>query len=147
VSEFRNPRAVTDRKSFQEHVSALAPAYFADFRKTTKRLGRPPELTISVYDEARSETTLPTPEWDVRGKLAGIDVPALVLVGTYDFICSPSWARRMHAGIPESWLVEFTRSGHFPHLEQPKAFARSIRKFIRERVPRTAQRRARATGH
>lgn len=132
VREFLKPRAVNDRDSFQEYMDTITPAYFADYRQTTEELGKPPRITISGYDPARKEPPGRGYKWDVRGRLGDIETPTLVLVGTYDFMCPPRWAEEMHAGIPGSQLVEFTESGHFPHLEQPEDFALSVRKFLRE---------------
>lgn len=36
----------------------------------------------------------------------------------------------VHAGIPDSRLVVFERSGHFAHLEEPEAFARAVVDFV-----------------
>jgi proline-specific peptidase len=123
----REDNLVTDRNSFLEYMTTLLPAYYADFRKTTKALGTQPTLTISAYDPARRRY-----EWDVRGRLGTIDVPTLVLAGTYDFICPPVWSREIHAEIPDSELIEFTDSGHFPHVEEPEKFFGSVHRFVAE---------------
>jgi proline iminopeptidase len=68
----------------------------------------------------------------VSGRLGAIDAPTLVLVGAYDFICPPVWARQLHAGISNSRLVEFTDSGHLAHLEEPDNFFRSVHGFVTE---------------
>jgi pimeloyl-ACP methyl ester carboxylesterase len=56
------------------------------------------------------------PEPDViddRALLGSLAVPALV-----------------RAGIPDSRLVVFERSGHFAHLEEPEALARAVVDFV-----------------
>jgi proline iminopeptidase len=118
---------VTDRQSFEEYMNVLLPAYFADFRKTSRTLGKPPELHITAYDPERKRY-----EWEARGKLGAIGVPTLVIAGTYDFICPPVWAREIHAEIPNSRFVEFTDSGHFPHVEEPGKFFTTVREFATE---------------
>jgi len=70
----------------------ILPLYFADYRKTVDELGAPPVLEVSTYDPDRKPSV-----WDVRGKLGAIDDPTLVLVGTYDWICPPVWARQIDA--------------------------------------------------
>jgi proline iminopeptidase len=124
--------SVTDRASLLSYMTAILPAYFADFRKTSCDLGAPPGLRVSGYDPARKPY-----EWDVRGRLGAITEKSLVAVGTYDFICPPVWSRQIHAELPDSQLVEFTDSGHFPHLEQPEHFVEIILGFLNEvnRVP------------
>lgn len=117
--------SVSDHESYRKYMTAILPAYFADFRKTTKDLGAPPTLTITAYDPARKPYT-----WDVRGRLGAISEPSLLIVGTHDFICPPIWSREMHAEMPTSQLVEFTASGHLPHVEQPDQFVKGIRDYL-----------------
>lgn len=116
---------VTDRYSLLQYMTSITPAYFADFRKVTKDLGAPPTLTISTYDAARQPY-----QWDVRGMLAAISDPTLVLAGVYDFICPPRWAEEICAEIPESQVIEFAASGHFPHIEEPEEFSKRVYQFI-----------------
>jgi proline iminopeptidase len=51
-------------------------------------------------------------------------------VGEDDFICPPSRAKIMHERIPNSELVVFHRSGHFPHVEEPEAFFEAVRGWL-----------------
>jgi pimeloyl-ACP methyl ester carboxylesterase len=120
---------ITDRYSFQEYVTTLMPAFFADFRRTTKELGKPPTLVITSYDPDRKGS-----EFDVRGQLGAIETPTLTLAGTYDFTCPPMWSREIHTEITGSQLVEFTASGHFPHIEQPEQFVMSIRGYLADLI-------------
>jgi pimeloyl-ACP methyl ester carboxylesterase len=118
---------ISDRESHQEYLSVLRPAYFADFRRTSWELGPPPEIKVSVFDPDRKPES-----WDVRGRLGGIEEPCLLIVGSYDFICPPSWSRAMHAEMPNSGLAEFTESGHFAHIEEPQQFLKSMVGFLEE---------------
>jgi proline iminopeptidase len=68
--------------------------------------------------------------FDVRARLDDIAARTLILVGRYDFICGPRWARELHRGIAGSELVEFQGSAHFPHLEEPEAFTRAVAGFV-----------------
>ncbi|HEY6494199.1 MAG TPA: alpha/beta hydrolase [Trebonia sp.] len=117
--------AVHDADSHVEYLNAIMPLYFADFRRTVRNLGKPPELHISSYDPARRPSV-----WDVRGKLGAVETPTLVIVGTYDFVCPPVWSRQIGAEIPDSRLAEFTESGHFPHIEEPERFCMSVSGFV-----------------
>jgi proline iminopeptidase len=118
---------VHDAPSLQEHFAKIRPLYFADYRRTVNELGGPPKINISVYDPDRKPY-----EWDARCQLGAITVPALILVGTYDFICPPVWARQMRAEMPNSRVVEFADSGHFLHVEEPGKFRDSVREFVAE---------------
>ncbi|QIQ06257.1 alpha/beta fold hydrolase [Streptomyces liangshanensis] len=68
---------------------------------------------------------------DDRAALPAVTVPTLVIVGRYDVICGPRWARELHALIPGSRLVVLEDSGHLGHLEEPEAFADAVRTFAR----------------
>jgi proline iminopeptidase len=48
--------------------------------------------------------------WDVRDRLGTLDVPAPVIVGTYDFICSTRYAHELCAGLADEFtdaVVDF----------------------------------------
>ena len=115
-----------DEAARTERLDTLLPAYYSDFRKTVADLGRRPALTIT-YDPARKPQ-----QWDVRGRLGSITVPTLVIAGVDDFICSPVFARQIHAEIPGSRLAVLDHSGHFPHLEEPRAFTAIVTDFVRD---------------
>jgi proline iminopeptidase len=117
--------SVSDYETYRKYMTAIMPSYFADFRKTTKDLGAPPTPTITAYDLARKPYT-----WDVRGRLGAISEPSLLIVETQVFTCPPVWSREMHPEMPASRLVEFTASGHLPHIEQPDQFTKSIRDYL-----------------
>ena len=62
-----------------------------------------------------------------------IGCPTLILVGIDDFICPPSQAQRMHAHIPQSHLVVFEQSGHFPWIEEPSLFNHTVREWLEQK--------------
>lgn len=113
-----------DDDSRTQDPNVLFPAYFADFWKTAERLGARP--TVRVVDDPNRLPYL----FDIRARLGEIDVPALVMVGTYDFICPPAAAREIHAGLPQAQLREFTDSGHCAHVEEPEAFTGAVLDFV-----------------
>ena len=117
---------VTDDESHQRFLDGITPAYFADYRKTVELAGT--ELTLgTTHDPNR----LPV-DWDVRDRLGAIDVAALVIVGTYDFICPPHFAYEMQAGLPNARLCELTDCGHFGHIEAPDEFAGTVLDFVHD---------------
>jgi proline iminopeptidase len=67
---------------------------------------------------------------DLRAELADVHVPALVIVGRHDFITNVSMALEMVKALPDARLRVFEDSGHFSHIEQPEAFAESVRRFL-----------------
>jgi 3-oxoadipate enol-lactonase len=62
--------------------------------------------------------------------LAGIDVPALVIVGAEDAITPPKDARAMHEAIPGSRLEVIPEAGHLSNLERPAAFNTALSDFV-----------------
>jgi proline iminopeptidase len=116
---------VVDRESFERYLSGILPAYFADYRKMAEQAG---DITQrATHDPNRA----PAP-WDTRDRLGAIDVPALVIVGAYDFICPARFARELHAGLPDTRLCELPDSGHFGHIETPAEFTSAVLDFVRE---------------
>jgi proline-specific peptidase len=71
----------------------------------------------------------PLRTWDRTADLGRIDVPTLITVGRYDEI-PPSCAETMRAGIPGSRVVVFEQSSHVAHLEEPEAYAATVREFL-----------------
>ena len=114
---------ITDEELHGHYLAGILPAYFADYRKTAERAG---ELTLRI---AHDPNRLPV-SWDVRDQLGTINVPALVIVGTYDFVCPPRFAYEMHAGMPDARLRELYESGHFGHIEEADEFAAAVKALV-----------------
>jgi pimeloyl-ACP methyl ester carboxylesterase len=58
--------------------------------------------------------------------LAGVDVPALVLVGEHDALTPPVLARELAGVLPRAEYVELAGAGHLTPLEVPQAFASAV---------------------
>lgn len=74
------------------------------------------------------------PSYDVVDRLGEIRVPTLVMCGRYDPVVPIAHSELIHAGIPNSELVVFEESGHFPMIEEPEKFRDVVRRFITQRV-------------
>jgi proline iminopeptidase len=72
----------------------------------------------------------PLGDWDLREDFHGVQVPVLIVHGEKDPIPVAS-ASEWKAAFPKSELVIVVGAGHFPHVEQPAAFVRAIRAFLR----------------
>ena len=109
------------------NFKTIAPLYFKHFD---------PEIARSLYENgiitldgmARAGEL---EAYNVVPSLGQIRTPTLILVGEDDFICPPSQARVIQAGIPNSELVVFEDSGHLPFIEEPAAFFKTVRDWIR----------------
>jgi proline iminopeptidase len=74
--------------------------------------------------------TVEFPALDLRGELATISAPALVLVGDDDFIAGRVCADVIVGGLPDARLVVIPDSGHFTYVEQPQAFRDALVDFL-----------------
>ncbi len=67
---------------------------------------------------------------DSRPLLAGLDVPALVLVGAEDAITPQEAAQAMAAALPRATLAVIPGAGHTPSVERPVAVADAVVAFL-----------------
>jgi proline iminopeptidase len=70
------------------------------------------------------------PAYDLRPRLPEIAVPALVVVGRWDWVCPPAASRALAAGLPAAHLAELPDAGHFGFSEEPEAFRAAVRPFL-----------------
>jgi pimeloyl-ACP methyl ester carboxylesterase len=63
---------------------------------------------------------------DATGELAGLAVPAAVVVGEEDGLTPPPAARALAAGLPDAVLTVVPRAGHLSPLEAPDAVAAAL---------------------
>jgi proline iminopeptidase len=70
------------------------------------------------------------PCYDLREQLGDIGVPTLVVVGESDWLCPPSAAQVIAAGVPQADLVVIPEAGHFSFGEQPACFADAVHRFL-----------------
>lgn len=68
--------------------------------------------------------------FDLRGRLASITAPTLVITGDDDFICGPVCAAEISAAIPGARQVVVGDSGHMVFVEQPQAFHDEVTDFL-----------------
>jgi pimeloyl-ACP methyl ester carboxylesterase len=68
-------------------------------------------------------------EEDFRPLLPGIGQPTLVIHGARSHLYGADTADHLVASLPDARGVTFDRSGHAPHLEQPRLFNDTIRDF------------------
>ena len=56
-----------------------------------------------------------------------------MLWGAADKVAKVEYGRSYAAAIPAARFETIEGAGHFPHLEQPQAFARAVSSFIQTR--------------
>ncbi len=69
---------------------------------------------------------------DLRGDLAAMRKPTLVLAGQADETTPVEMAEQLAAGIPGARLAVLPGCGHCPPLEQPDAFVDAVESFLAE---------------
>lgn len=116
-------RPFSDDGEMAATLSALLPVYF--HRPDDSVLGELRQMVVSVEASVAGGRCLA--DYDLRGELGNIDVPALVLGGRHDFIMPPQHtAVPLAAGLPRSELVVFEDSGHFPFIEETDHFTEVV---------------------
>lgn len=71
---------------------------------------------------------------DYRPLLAGLTVPALVVVGADDEFTPVSDAEAMHTALPDSTLHVIEHAAHMPNLERPAEFNKALADFLATRI-------------
>ena len=67
--------------------------------------------------------------FDVRDRLAEIQVPTLILAAAEDQLIGAGRARQLEASIPDSRLIVLEQAGHMLMQEQPEAFNDALTAF------------------
>jgi pimeloyl-ACP methyl ester carboxylesterase len=62
-------------------------------------------------------------------------MPSLIIWGSHDRIIPIEHAEPAHEAMPNSRLEIFEDAGHFPHLDDPLRFARTLEAFFRQTEP------------
>jgi pimeloyl-ACP methyl ester carboxylesterase len=130
VATFSGPRNLESDEDLGAFLQKIGVLYFKD-------PGSPAVNILANFVEnnritlAAFAATAPTDKnFLIRHRLSDIRVPTLVLVGEYDFICSPVQARILSDGIAGARLVEFSESGHLCWLEEPQRFRAELLSFM-----------------
>ena len=69
-------------------------------------------------------------EFDIRGKLDRIDVPALAVVGEYDQLTPPRYHRYLAENMPDCEVAVVEDAAHLAMLERPTGFNAAIEAFL-----------------
>ena len=64
------------------------------------------------------------------GRLAAVNVPALLVWGASDRIVTPAYGRAVAGALPGATFVEIPAAGHLPQLEAPEATWAAIDPFL-----------------
>ena len=86
-------------------------------------------IGLSASSHATAECLVALRDTDLRTDMEKITIPTLILHGKKDKICSFDLAEQMKAGIANSQLVAFEKSGHSLFLEQTQKFNTELIKY------------------
>ena len=86
-------------------------------------------ICLSASSHATAECLIALRDTDLRSDLEKITIPTLIMHGKKDKICSFDLAEQMRAGITNSHLVVFEKSGHSLFLEETHKFNSELIKF------------------
>jgi 3-oxoadipate enol-lactonase len=91
-------------------------------------------MTIRSYEQQlplEESVQASWPQPPAAERLADIDAPTLVIVGTEDVADILAMADRLAAGIPGARLATIEGAGHLPSLERPDELNRLLLDFLR----------------
>jgi proline iminopeptidase len=120
---------VADDASFQQLWTTILPLYFNEYDpEVGANMDEATQYSAGAFNQGMG-VCLPT--FNVLSRLGEITVPTLVMAGRHDWITPPAQAAELlHAGIPNSKLVIFEESGHFPFIEEHDKFVETVRNWI-----------------
>ena len=88
----------------------------------------------SVPGPAFRKSCLACAEHDATRDLGKIRAETLVLTGSRDILVPPPYGRQVARGIRQASFREIKGGGHVPWLDEPDAFIRALRRFLKKRA-------------
>jgi proline iminopeptidase len=119
----RRPEAV------EEYFRVALLPYFGD---TTKAVELTFGFTGRAFEQLQATSTAvrrDLGEWDLRGAVADLKVPTLLIYGAAG-VFPIAAAERLRALLPDASLHVLPDVGHFPFLEAPDTFRALVREFL-----------------
>ena len=117
-------------EDFERVLKALGPLYFHqpnEFAEIASALMEDVVYSAAAWNHC---SNVCLPDFNMMEKLPNITVPTLILSGADDWITPAEQGQRMHDALPNSDLVIFERSGHFPDIEERELFFQILRDWL-----------------
>ena len=67
---------------------------------------------------------------DYTDRLAGLDVPTLLVHGTEDPLLPVTWSENASDLLPDGQFLSADGCGHWPHRERPEQFNQAVTEFL-----------------
>jgi len=110
-------------------------------KQAFEKLDSNPEAYQTMWGPSEFCVTGTLKDWDITGRLGGIRIPTLIVCGRHDE-ATPALAGTLQRGIPDSELVIFEHSGHFPHIDETERYLKVLEQFLNrvetQRLPSVA---------
>ncbi|MDG4798340.1 alpha/beta hydrolase [Micromonospora sp. WMMD1082] len=116
--------AETIDRWFTEHTRQTEPAL----------INRVRDWLLAADPAVNAQTWRAIAELSLLGRLAAVNVPALVISGSADRAAPEELAAATAAALPRARRVRFAGVGHLAPLEQPDRFADELHRFIADDV-------------
>ena len=118
-----------DDADFQQTWMTILPLYFNRYDPNVgAAMDTATQYSAAAYNQGMGKA-LPT--FNTLSRLSEISVPTLVVAGRHDWITPPvQGAERIHAALPQSQLVVFEESGHFPYIEENEHFVKTVSDWL-----------------
>jgi pimeloyl-ACP methyl ester carboxylesterase len=107
-------RAPRLEEEWRTYVSLTEPGNRSSFMRTLRSVVDPAGQAVSAKDRLYLTSQVPT----------------LILWGRHDRMIPVEHAFAAHEAIPQSQLVIFDDSGHFPQAEEPQRFVQVVSDFV-----------------
>jgi proline iminopeptidase len=123
-----DPSAVPDDEAWREIWTKILPMYFHNYDPEIARaMDEATQYSVGAF--AHGFAVLGS--FNTLNRLGEISVPTLIISSRYDWITPPQQGgERLHTAIPNSELVVFENSGHFPFIEEQDAFLSTVRNWL-----------------
>ncbi|MFD4754329.1 alpha/beta hydrolase [Streptomyces sp. NPDC058426] len=118
---------------FTEAVERTLPGMFGSPRPGPARAERYRRMACAVGPEAaRAQLAAQATRTDALAALRTADCPAVVLHGTRDALCPPSFHAAITAALPRGQRREVEGAGHLLPWERPEAVSTALRDLLAE---------------
>jgi proline iminopeptidase len=119
---------VPNDEAFAQLGGKILPFYFKRFDpKVVERIGATTKLSYQAFNRGFIDCHK---GFNLIPRLHEIKVPTLVMGSREDWVMPFKRMIRIHHGIPNSKLVVFEESGHFPFIEEREKFLRVMGDWI-----------------
>ncbi len=108
-------------------VRILSPIYARDWKTWYKMFERDVSRTTL---ESFHYSIASLRQIDLRPRLEEIKVPTLGIYGRIDRIVNPKQGKVLALSAPQADVRYFDKSGHFPMLDEPQQFYRTLEEFL-----------------